>query len=136
MEQIINYRNIPENKKSDVLSALLKTSFVPAYGKIKTLKRIMDKSVSETDPQYYFVLRDDNVIGYLFLIGDESKYRSLPWLSIDNADELQIHLSEQLLKLQIDFFKRAGNENLAQHTQKRLEEYQKGIGKRPEDMCR
>lgn len=36
MERIINYRDIPTDKKNDVLNALEQIGFFPAYGGVKT----------------------------------------------------------------------------------------------------
>ena len=45
MEQIINYRDIPTNKRIDILNALERIGFFPAYGGVKTMQQIMEKSV-------------------------------------------------------------------------------------------
>ena len=70
MEQIINYRDIPIDKRANVVKALENIGFVPVFGGVKTMLRIMDKSVPETGPQFYFVFRKNELIGYHFLIGD------------------------------------------------------------------
>lgn len=36
MERIINYRDIPTDKKNDVLNVLEQIGFFPAYGGVKT----------------------------------------------------------------------------------------------------
>ena len=43
MEQIINYRDIPTDKKPGILNALEQIGFIPAYGGVKTMQRIMEK---------------------------------------------------------------------------------------------
>ena len=60
--------------------------FYPAYGKEKTMKKIMNKSVAGEMPQFYFVFRKEQLIGYMFIIGDTQKYRAFPWLAISNVD--------------------------------------------------
>lgn len=55
MERIINYRDIPTDKKNDVLNALEQIGFFPAYGGVKTMQRVMEKSVPGSGPQFYFV---------------------------------------------------------------------------------
>ena len=45
MEQIINYRDIPTDKRIDILNALERIGFFPAYGGVKTMQQIMEKSV-------------------------------------------------------------------------------------------
>ena len=43
MEQIINYRDIPTDKRLDILNALERIGFFPAYGGVKTMQQIMEK---------------------------------------------------------------------------------------------
>ena len=57
MEQIINYRDIPTDKRLDILNALERIGFFPAYGGVKTMQQIMEKSVPGSGPQFYFVFR-------------------------------------------------------------------------------
>ena len=87
MEQIINYRDIPTDKRIDILNALERIGFFPAYGGVKTMQQIMEKSVPGSGPQFYFVFRENELIGYNFLIGDTKKYKAFPWLAISNMDE-------------------------------------------------
>ena len=54
MERIINYRDIPTDKKNDVLNALEQIGFFPAYGGVKTMQRVMEKSVPGSGPQFYY----------------------------------------------------------------------------------
>ena len=86
MEQIINYRDIPTDKRIDILNALERIGFFPAYGGVKTMQQIMEKSVPGSGPQFYFVFRENELIGYNFLIGDTKKYKAFPWLAISNMD--------------------------------------------------
>ena len=51
MEQIINYRDIPTDKRLDILNALERIGFFPAYGGVKTMQQIMEKSVPGSGPQ-------------------------------------------------------------------------------------
>ena len=78
MEQIFNYRDIPTDKRLDILNTLARIGFSPAYGSVKTMQQIMEKSVPGSGPQFYFVLRDNALIGYSFLIGDTKKYKAFP----------------------------------------------------------
>ena len=77
MERIINYRDIPTDKKTDILNALEKIGFFPAYGVVKTMQRVMEKSVPGSGPQFYFVFREDKLLGYNFLIGDTKRYKTV-----------------------------------------------------------
>ena len=42
MEQIINYRDIPTDKRIDILNALERIGFFPAYGGVRTMQQIME----------------------------------------------------------------------------------------------
>ncbi len=66
MEQIINYRDIPTDKRIDILNALERIGFFPAYGGVRTMQQIMEKSVPGSGPQFYFVFRENELIGYNF----------------------------------------------------------------------
>ena len=66
MERIINYRDIPTDKKTDILNALE-----------KIMQRVMEKSVPGSGPQFYFVFREDKLLGYNFLIGDTKRYKTV-----------------------------------------------------------
>ena len=57
MEQIINYRDIPTDKRIDILNALERIGFFPAYGGVRTMQQIMEKSVPGSGPQFYFGFR-------------------------------------------------------------------------------
>ena len=76
MEQIINYRDIPTDKKTDILNALEQIGFIPAYGGVKTMQRVMEKLVPGSEPQFNFVFRKDKLIGYNFLIGYTKRYKA------------------------------------------------------------
>lgn len=136
MEQIINYREIPIDRRLDVLNSLLDIGFTPAYGGVKIMKRIMDKSIPEVRPQFYFVFRENELIGYQFLIGDEEKYKTFPWLAISNMDEQKYALCEKMMDLQIDFFENLGMDKMVENCTQIMKGYSKGIGKRKESECR
>ena len=136
MEQIINYRDIPIDKRANVITTLENVGFVPAFGGVKTMLRIMEKSVPETGPQFYFVFRENELIGYQFLIGDEEKYKAFPWLAISNMDEQKMVLCEKMMELQIAFFESLGMYKMVEHSAEILEDYRNGIGKRKESECR
>ena len=136
MEKIINYRDIPIEKRNNLLASLANIGFIPAYGGVKTMKRIMDKSISAEGPQFYFVFRENDLIGYLFLIGNEEEYKAFPWLAISNIDEQNKVLCAKMMDLQIDFFENLGMDKMVEHCAQMKEEYRKGIGKRKESECR
>ena len=98
------------------------------------MQRIMEKSVPNSGPQFYFVLRENQLIGYNFLIGDTRKYKAFPWLAIGNMDEQKLTVCEELMKLQITFFQELGMHDIAGHlldswkiTEKELENEKKAI---------
>ena len=115
MEQIINYRDIPTDKRIDILNALERIGFFPAYGGVRTMQQIMEKSVPGSGPQFYFVFRENELIGYNFLIGDTKKYKAFPWLAISNMDEQKLTVCEELMKIQIAFFEELGMQKIADH---------------------
>ena len=53
MEQIINYRDIPTDKKTGILNALEQIGFIPAYGGVKTMQRIKEKSKNGAGYELY-----------------------------------------------------------------------------------
>ena len=54
MEQIINYRDIPTDKRIDILNALERIGFFPAYGGVRTMQQIMEKVSSRFRPTILF----------------------------------------------------------------------------------
>lgn len=137
MDEVINYRELSEEEKDRCLKELMETSFGPAHGRPDELKREMDKSEEGTLPQYVFVRRAGRVIGYLFLIGEtENAGRLFPWWAVDNADELPLETDLRLLRCGVELCQKAGCRKLARRLQSQIENHQKGIGRRPADLCR
>ena len=136
MEQILNYRDMSETQRALALNSLSSIGFYPAYGKIKTMKQVMDKSIDEDRPQFYFAFRDGKLIGYMFLIGDAQRFRAFPWIAISNWDELPMNLTEQMMKIAIETYKSAGDIMQAIYHESLLENYRNGIGHRKESDCR
>lgn len=148
MEQILNYQDMSPEQREAALNALSSIGFLPAYGKIRTMQRVMDKSVGNKMPQFYFVFRDMELIGYMFLIGNNKMFRAFPWLAVDNLDGLPMRIVEPLVDMAI---KAWNNESgsiinadgsviekslIAQSYKKRLADYKRGIGRRNENECR
>ena len=129
-EHICNYLDMQAEQQEIALNSLSSIGFYPAYGRVKTMQNIMDKSVPGQMPQFYFVLRDDELIGYMFLIGDEKRFRAFPWLSIDNLDELPIHIAAQMMNIAIKTWENAGNLQMAEYQKTRLDDYKCGVGRR------
>lgn len=137
MIKFCNYLDIPSEKKDAVLEQLLQIGFCPAYGKLKTIKKEMDKSQTGTLPQYLFVFRDDNLIGYMFLIAEKENYcKVFPWWATDNSDELPFESAIQLLEFGIELSAKYNCPILSKRLKFQLEDQKKGIGRRPETLCR
>ena len=148
MEQILNYQDMPPEQRESALNALSSIGFLPAYGKIRTMQRVMDKSVGDKMPQFYFVFRDMELIGYMFLIGNNKIFRAFPWLAVDNLDELPMRIVEPLVDIAIKTWNNEGGSSInadgsvteksviAQSYKQRLANYKRGIGRRNENECR
>ena len=67
--------------------------------------------------------------------GDTQKYRSFPWLTISNVDELPMRVTKPLIEIQIEAWKNIGDKNMADFLQRQLTDYEHGIGHRPENPC-
>lgn len=99
LETVVNYLDIPHEERARVLAALFPIGFCPACGKQKTLQWEMEKSVRGKLPQYLFLLRDGEVIGYSFLIGEKEHVSEVfPYWAVDNADELPPASAVRLLE--------------------------------------
>jgi hypothetical protein len=148
MEQIYNYRDMSPEQRESALNALSSVGFLAAYGKTKTMQRVMDKSVGDKMPQFYFVFRDKELIGYMFLIGDNKRFRAFPWFAIDNLDELPMRIVRPLTEIAIKTWNNEGGSIInadgsvtekswiAQSYRQRLADFERGIGLRNEKECR
>ena len=122
--------------KINALKNLKNIGFYPAYGTELTMKKIMDKSVVNKMPQFYFVFRKEQLIGYLFIIGDTQKYRPFPWLAISNVDELPMRITRPLMKIHIKAWEKMNDATMADYLRRQLIDYEHGVGQRPENLCR
>lgn len=137
MIKVCNYLDIPDEMKDAVLEQLFQIGFCPAFGKMKTMKKEMDKSQTGTLPQFLFVFRENRLIGYMFLIAEKQNYcRAFPWWAVDNSDELPLEISIQLLELGIELSAKCNSPILSKRLKMQLEDHKKGIGRRPEELCR
>ena len=135
-EVILNYIDMSEEQRINVLENLKHIGFYPAYGTEQTMKKIMDKSIVDEMPQFYFVFRKEKLIGYLFIIGDTQKYKSFPWLAISNVDELPMRVTRSLMKIHIEAWEKMNNVNMADYLRRQLQDYEYGVGHRSENLCR
>ncbi len=137
MDEIINYRALPQGEKDKILNQLFGIGFHPAWGGVKEMKQEMEKSVDGRLPQYAFVRRGGEPIGYLFLIAQAEKTsRVFPWWAVDNADELPLATDIRLLEYGVALCEKAGCFALAERLKAQIENHKKGIGRRPEALCR
>lgn len=97
MERIVNYLDIPEENRPDVLRALSSTSFYAKEG-LEALKTQMDAARRDRLPQYRFVFREDTLISYSFLYGESGNPRQTGGSGVSNVDELPLHLAVQILE--------------------------------------
>ncbi len=94
MEYFCNYQDMPPEQRKSALHALESIGFYPACG---------DKM-----PQFYFAFREQELIGYMFLLGDSKRFRAFPWLAIDNLDELPWNIAEPLSAIAIKTWENEG----------------------------
>ena len=92
------------------------------------MQRVMEKSVPGSGPQFYFVFREDKLIGYNFLIGDTKRYKAFPWLAISNIDEQKMVVREEMMGMQVAFFEKLGMQDMANHCV-RLCSFRMSVGK-------
>ncbi len=108
MEYFCNYQDMPPERRKSALHALESIGFYPACGDEKTMQDIMDESSGEKMPQFYFAFREQELIGYMFLLGDSKRFRAFPWLAIDNLDELPWNIAEPLSDIAIKTWENEG----------------------------
>lgn len=136
-DEIINFNDLSEYEKDKAVHQLHALGFTPACGGIEQMKNEMEKSQGYSLPQYIFVRRDNEFIGYMFLIAESEKSSKVfPWWSVDNSDELPLKTDVRLLQVGIDLCKKTGNFRLAERLHCQLENHKKYIGRRPEKLSR
>ena len=137
IDEIINYHDLSEQEKDKAISQLEELGFTPACGGINRMKNEMEKSQGNTLPQYIFVRRNGEFIGYMFLIAESEKDNKVfPWWAVDNSDELPLATDIRLLQFGIEICKKAECFQLAERLQCQLENHKKYIGRRPEEVSR
>ena len=137
MDEIVNYRALSEAEKDPLLNQLKTVGFFPAYGGIKSMKREMEQSTDGTLPQYVFVRRNGQLIGYMFLIAEaEKSSKVFPWWAVDNADELPLETDINLLQYGVTLCQKAGCLKLADRIRSQIERHAQGIGRRSESLRR
>ena len=135
MDEIINYRDLDESEKEQCLDELLKTSFSCPSSNIKDIKIEMDKTQEGSLPQFVFVRRDKEVIGYMFLIAEkENTGKIFPWWAVDNSDELPIETDLRLLQYGVSLCTQAGCLKLANRLEMQMENHRNGTGRRPPEF--
>ena len=135
MDEIINYRDLTDAEKKECLDELLETTFHSSNRNAADMKSEMERSQEGSLPQFVFVRRDKNVIGYMFLIAEKENTSELfPWWAVDNSDELPMDTDLRLLKYGADLCRQAGCLKLADRLEMQMENHRKGIGRRPEGL--
>ena len=136
-DEIINYHDLSECEKDKAISQLKELGFTPACGGINRMKNEMEKSQGNALPQYIFVRRNGEFVGYMFLIAESEKgSKVFPWWAVDNSDELPLATDIQLLQLGIELCKKSKCFQLAERLQYQLDNHKKYIGRRPEAISR
>ena len=136
-DEIVNYRDLSEREKDKAIHQLEGLGFIPAYGGIKQMKVEMEKSQGYALPQYIFVRRNGELIGYMFLIAEnETSSRVFPLWAVDNSDELPLATDIRLLEFGIELCKKSERFQLAERLHQQLENHRKYIGRRPEKLSR
>lgn len=137
MERIVNYLDMSVDEKNVLFDSLFMIGFRPAIGNKKTMQKEMDKSKPHCLPQYLFVFRDTELIGYMFLMGEqEGISKAFPWWAVDNADEIPLKSAVELLEIGITMCDEFGCFTLAERLRKTLVNQKQGIGRRVEKDCR
>lgn len=134
MEIIVNYRDIPMDKRASVVNALFSLQFYH-FGGVQAQKEIMDRSTPDSLPQFLLVFREDQLIGYSFIYGQTPEYQ-IGGGGQCNADELPLPLAIRLLEETIALEEAYGCVALANVTRLLLENQKKGIGRRKHANCR
>lgn len=136
-DEIVNYCDLSEHEKDKALRQLNELGYTHACGSINCMKKEMDKFHGHTLPQYIFVRRNGEFIGYMFLIAESEKSNKVfPWWAIDNSDELPLSTDIRLLQYGIDLCKKSKCFKLAERLQYQLENHKKYIGRRTEENSR
>ena len=137
MERIVNYLDMTVDEKNTLFDSLFLIGFCPAYGDKKTMQKEMDRSKPHCFPQYFFVFRGAELIGYMFLIGEkEGISKVFPWWAVDNADEIPLKSAIELFEIGITMCDKFGCFILADRLRKTLVNQKNGIGRRAEKDCR
>ena len=135
MEKIVNYLDIPEEKRMDVLQALMRDTGFWTRDSLKALKEKMDGAVRDALPVYRFVFRGENLIGYSFLYG-ETPPNQIGGGAVNNMDELPLALAIRVLEEDIAIWEQHGCDRMATAFRMLVENQKKGIGRRAEEDCR
>lgn len=91
---VINYLDI-ENR-SKLIEDLLKTELNICDRNKEKLILHFEKTRRRSLPQYLFLFKNEDCIGYFFLIGESNTNRYFPWLAVTNADSLPKEAAELL----------------------------------------
>ena len=131
LDEIVNFHDLSEHEKYKAIRQLNELGFTLACNDINLIKNEMDKSQGYTLPQFVFVRRNGEFIGYMFLIAEsENNSTIFPWWAIDNSDELPLTTDIRLLQFGIELCKKSECFQLAERLHHQLENHRKYIGRR------
>lgn len=131
LDEIVNFHDLSEHEKYKAIRQLNELGFTLACNDINLIKNEMDKSQGYTLPQFVFVRRNGEFIGYMFLIAEsENNGTIFPWWAIDNSDELPLTTDIRLLQFGIELCKKSECFQLAERLHRQLENHRKYIGRR------
>ncbi len=137
MDEIVNYIQLSKKQRCLLPAQLSAVDFYPARGGYLALYRAMETSRPGQLPQFLLVRRNGALIGYLFLIAKQEKTSKVfPWRAISNADELPLSTALSLLEQGITLCRQCGADHLAQQLLAQIDAQRRGIGRRPEHLCR
>ena len=114
MSEIINYLDLTEKEKRHLPAQLAAVNFLPAHGGYSALRREMNRSEPGKLPQLLLAREGGEVVGYLFLISEESgTSKVLPWCAVSNCDQLSGIDAANLIRAGYEVARKCGAENLA-----------------------
>lgn len=114
MSELINYLDLTEKEKRHLPAQLAAVNFLPAHGGYSALRRELNRSAPGKLPQLLLARESGEVVGYLFLISEESgASKVLPWCAVSNCDELSGDDAVKLIRAGYELAHECSAENLA-----------------------
>lgn len=89
--------------------------------RIQDLENMMDSSFGKEFPQYFFLITNDQIVGYIFFNDPNNTNNS--WIITHNADELSNNLSKIIFKFISEYLITNGYLKLYEIIKSDLEEF-------------